>query len=245
MPAVSSSSEELGNRSIRTLPKTPKDLECFPAESHHPQSISHPGRELFFISNSSLQQKILGVSTPKWNKQGGRGDEEGDVSSPAPTQTQTPSLQQRGCSLQGKALRTKAKVSASLFQAPGTARRKMSSPGAQAGARPRAATPPGSPKQPCPHVDAALPTARELSTQNHRICGLPCLPADNLGLNFLASPPFPAPRQSYLGKSRPGFLSNLPSAMGSEVAKWLKRKRESHQSLEGTGLAGGGCYSRR
>lgn len=49
-------------------------------------------------------------------------------------------------------------------------------------------------------------------------------------------------QQRHLCKSRPDALSKLPSAMGREVAKWLKRKRESQQSPEGTGLAGAGCY---
>lgn len=56
----------------------PQDLERFPAGSHRPQSISRPGGDLLFISDSSSQ---LGDSSPKGNKQGGRGD----VGSPAST----------------------------------------------------------------------------------------------------------------------------------------------------------------
>lgn len=97
-----------GNRSARTLPKTPKDLEHLPADCHHPQSILGAGRELFSTSKYSFQQKIPGVSAPEWNKQGGRGAG-GNVTSPAPTQ---------GCSLKGKALGTKTKASASLLPAP-------------------------------------------------------------------------------------------------------------------------------
>lgn len=137
------------NRSTRTLP-TPrqKDLECFPAESHHPQSISCPGREL--LSATLPYHKRYQEFQPQSGINRVGRDGEGDVSNPAPIRMHirnrvSPSHQEQGHSLKGKALRkTKAKASASLFQAPGPARGKMPSPGAW----PQAAASPGSPKQP-------------------------------------------------------------------------------------------------
>lgn len=103
------------NRSTRTLP-TPrqKDLECFPAESHHPQSISCPGREL--LSATLPYHKRYQEFQPQSGINRVGRDGEGDVSNPAPIRMHirnrvSPSHQEQGHSLKGKALRkTKAKA---------------------------------------------------------------------------------------------------------------------------------------
>lgn len=138
--------------------QTPQDLEHFPAESHHPRSISWPGRDLLFISGSSSQQKRLRDSSPKWNKQGRRGD--------ITSQTLIPGT---GSFLAGKSPEVKSEGLGKPLLSSWASEGDDVLGGSPGRCRPRAETPTGSPKQPCPCASTALPMAREVSALKHWI----------------------------------------------------------------------------